>query len=97
MTDKVVPLQLRTSGEAKPVKEEDAATNPEARAEVKNVINTFAVETAKGLPQSIIVIMRTAEGKDAIYSGGAFDVLITVGLLEELKHVMLNARWDAME
>lgn len=97
MTEKVVPLQLRTTGEAKPVKEEEAATNPEAQAEVRNVINAFAVETAKATPQSIIVIMRTADGKDAMYSGGAFDVLSTVGLLEELKHVMLNARWDAQE
>lgn len=97
MSDTVVPLQLRTSAQTKSVPEEKVAGNPEVTAEVKNAITEFAVATAKGTPQMVLIIMKDHEGKDVIINGGAFDVYHTIGLLEELKAIMLQAKWDVSE
>jgi hypothetical protein len=95
--DNIVPLQLRVPPSAGTVTEEDAATDPAAQAEVKNVLTAFAVATAKGTPQSIIVLMVDAEGKNVVMTGGAFDITETIGIMEDIKFNMLCALNDARE
>jgi len=95
--EKVVPLQLRIPPSTGTVTEEDAATDPAAQAEVKNVLTAFSVAVAKGNPQSIIVLMVDAEGKNVVMTGGAFDITETIGIMEDIKFNMLCALNDARE
>ena len=95
--DNIVPLQLRVPPGTGKVEEENAGTDPTAQAEVKNVLNAFAVATAKGLPRSLIVVMADHDGKPMVMTGGAFHITETVGILEDIKFNLLIALSDARE